>query len=78
MDEVELKFCQKCLDDHEERIRELEQNNKLEIRVEVLESYMKGEIAIVGNRKESRSDMYALIGMCISVCTFIVLLWKLS
>lgn len=85
MDETRLDYTHKMLDDHEQRIRNLEQNNKLEVRVEVLEQYMKGEIAVCGKtkegvteRRESRSDIYAIIGMIISVATFFILVWKLA
>jgi hypothetical protein len=37
MDEVELRFCQKCLDDHEDRIRDLERNNTAEGELRILE-----------------------------------------
>jgi hypothetical protein len=78
MDDVHLLYCKECLKDHEDRIRNLEQNNKLELRVEILEKFMSGQISTGATRKESRADVYALIGMCISVATFLILIWKLA
>ena len=37
MDDVELRFCQKCIDDHEGRIRDLERNNTAEAELRILE-----------------------------------------
>ena len=78
MDDVHLAYCRECLKDHEDRLRNLEQNNKLELRVEILEKFMSGQISTGTTQKEGRSDIYALIGMCISVATFLILIWKLG
>ena len=37
MDDVELRFCQKCIDDHEDRLRDLERNNTAEGELRLLE-----------------------------------------
>ena len=78
MDDVHLLYCKECLKDHEDRIRNLEQNNKLELRVEILEKFMSGQITSGTQVRQGKSDIYAFIGMCISVATFIILIWKLS
>ncbi len=78
MDEIRLDYCHKLLDDHEDRLRKIEQDREIEVRVEILEAYMKGEIGLTKQRKEGKTDIYALVGMIVSVATFVILVWKLS
>lgn len=37
MDEVRLDYCTKCLDDHEDRLRVIEKNNKMSMEIKTLE-----------------------------------------
>ena len=71
--DIELQFCNKCLDDHEERIRNIEKNNKLELRVEILEKYMTGQLAVVKTEKEGRYDILSILAILISLSTMIMI-----
>jgi hypothetical protein len=38
MDETRLEYCSKCLDDHEDRLRYIEKNNKFDTKLDALET----------------------------------------
>lgn len=77
MDELSLKFCEKCIDDHEVRLRAIEKNNKLELRVEILEGFMKGEIAISGQKKEHKVDTFTIISLILSIISIVPIVVKI-
>jgi hypothetical protein len=105
MDEAHIDYCRECIKDHEVRLREIESNNKEQVKLYVerekldirinsldekcdvrfnsLEKWMEARILTLTTenkieKKESRSDVYAMIGMLISIGTFLVLIWKLT
>ena len=57
-------------------------DDKMDVRFNALEKLVEVRVAVVTAEKsvksESRSDMYSLIGMIISVGTFVILVWKLA
>jgi hypothetical protein len=38
MDETRIDYCSKCLEDHEERLRYIEKNNKFDTKLDALET----------------------------------------
>jgi hypothetical protein len=105
MDEAHLDYCRECLKDHEVRLRDIEKNNKEQVKLYVerekldlkinslddkcdfkfqaLEKLLEAKVVEVKTehkteKKENRSDVYAAIGMVISIGTFLILVWKLT
>ena len=103
MDEAHIDYCKECLKDHEIRLRDIEKNNKEQVKLYVerekldikinalddkcdfkfqaLEKLLEAKVVEVKTeqkveKKESKSDIYAAIGMIISIGTFIILLFK--
>jgi uncharacterized Ntn-hydrolase superfamily protein len=102
MDDIRIDFCNKCIDDHEQRLRHIEANNKeqaklyliaeklsdtidaleekCDLRFNNLEKWMEARVAVIASesigKKETKSDMYALLALLISIGSFIILVYK--
>ena len=61
------------LEDHEQRIRAIEKNNKLELRVEILERYMNGQIVLGGDKREGKHDTLTVIALVLSLISLILI-----
>lgn len=82
MEDFWVDFCNKCIDDHEERLRVIEKNNKLEAKIEVkidaldtrvdlLEKYVERQLAVLNNKKEVKHDTFSIIALVVACISLI-------
>jgi len=96
-------YASKCIDDHEQRLRHLEANNKeqaklfviseklesqiralddkTQVRFAAVEKYIDQRSAVTESERyiktESKSDLFSMVALVVSVASFIILFYKL-